>query len=138
MAPSKAQDSPPRERQTLCLSSVEQPSAVNLSSVVVIVMPIPLTLVLSPWGENELHTPSPLRGEGWGEGLSQPYYIKTRRSSVFTMNAEPCPQMTTIFTPAMTSMTPSNTLSAGLLNLVAPNVDPMNPPERTATDQKAM
>jgi hypothetical protein len=47
-------------------------------------------------------------------------------------------QVTTIFTPAMTSMIPSKTLSTGLLNFVAPSVDPMNPPESTATDQKAI
>jgi hypothetical protein len=36
MAPSNAQDSPPRERQTFVLSSVEQPFCVNLSIAVVI------------------------------------------------------------------------------------------------------
>jgi hypothetical protein len=40
--------------------------------------------------------------------------------------------------PAMTSMTPSNIRKTGLLNFVAPSVEPMNPPQTTATDQKAM
>ena len=48
-----------------------------------------------------------------------------------------CPQITS-FNPAKTSITPSNTLRAGLLSFVAPKVEPMNPPEITATDQKAM
>src|ERR1700690_617580 len=56
MAPSKAQDSPPRERQTFVLSSVEQPFCVNLSIVLTIRCPvvslIPGTLYSD---ENQFH-----------------------------------------------------------------------------------
>ena len=48
------------------------------------------------------------------------------------------PNYNASFIPAMPSMIPSNTLNTGLLSFVAPKVEPMYPPERTAIDQKAM
>src|SRR5574337_811702 len=67
IAPSKAQDSPPRERQTFALSSVEQPLRVSFSIVVTIHEP-------QIAQANTLHSRSALIGAGH-ESLQLPAMV---------------------------------------------------------------
>src|SRR3990172_1544884 len=71
IAPSKAQDSPPLDRQTLFRSSVAQPSFVSLSTFVIIAYP---SLIRKFGSHNPSSPPLILRGGiNLSQGYSPPY-----------------------------------------------------------------